>query len=47
MALDPPPALAPPIADEPDFHRIVRAQLRLALDLLPALRVSANELMRA
>ncbi len=40
-------ALSPPIADEPDFHRIVRAQLRLALDLLPALRVSANELMRA
>lgn len=30
--------------DEPEFHRILRAQLALALNLLPAVRASAEEL---
>ena len=37
-------ALAPPVVDEADFHRVVRAQLSLALALLPTLRASANAL---
>ena len=38
-------ALTAAQADEPDFHRVVRAQLVLALGLLPALRAAADELI--
>ncbi|MEO8411301.1 MAG: FUSC family protein, partial [Propionivibrio sp.] len=38
------PALADPPGDESDFHRVLRAQLTLSLDLLPALCAAAAEL---
>ena len=39
-------ALATPPDDEPEFHRVLRAQLALALGLLPSLRAMASELAR-
>jgi len=38
-------ALSLPASDEPEFHRVLCAQLVLALGLLPALRAAANELV--
>ncbi|MEI7613354.1 MAG: YccS family putative transporter [Betaproteobacteria bacterium] len=37
--------LVTPVDDEPEFHRILRAQLSLALRLLPALRSTAGDLV--
>ena len=39
-------ALARPPADEAEFHRVVRAQLTLALSLLPHLRAATGALLR-
>ncbi|MEI7428946.1 MAG: YccS family putative transporter [Betaproteobacteria bacterium] len=38
-------SLANPSENEPEFHRVLRAQLTLALCLLPSLRAVANELI--
>jgi YccS/YhfK family integral membrane protein len=38
-------SLTRPASDEPEFHRVLCAQLVLALGLLPALRAAANELV--